>query len=106
MDGDADDADTPRRPAPPTPTAASVKRVGGGYEWRRSERYTEALAAAATYNTYRALPREAGALAATDVAVLAEILKAAEAEVDAAAGGTASPTQQVREVGLPLKRRV
>lgn len=86
-DGD----DTPRSPTPPTPS--TVRRVGGGYEWTRSERYTEAMTAAAAYNCYRALPCDGAALTATDVALLAEILKAAEAELDAGGSGGA-PAQQ------------
>lgn len=79
------------------PCLQPCRRVGGGYEYERSERYTEALVAAAAYDTYRALPRDGAALTATDVAMLAEIFKAAEAEVDvAASAGRPTPVQQVR----------
>jgi hypothetical protein len=57
--------------------------VGGGFEYVRSERYTEAAAAAAAYDTYRALPPGGGPHTATDVAVLAEILRTAESELTA-----------------------
>lgn len=86
-------ADTPPRPAPPQPT--TVRRVGGGFEYVRSERYTEAAAAVAAYDTYRALPPGGGPHTATDVAVLAQILRAAEAELDCA-GDSALGQQQVR----------
>ena len=53
----------------------------------RSQRFTEAMQAAAVYDTYSALPADGAAHTATDVALLAEILKAAEAELDAAGQG-------------------
>ena len=45
------------------------------------------MQAAAVYDTYCALPADGAAHTATDVALLAEILKAAEAELDAAGQG-------------------
>ena len=89
-------AATPPRPPPPAPT--SVRRVGGGYAYARDDNYTEALAAAAAYDTYRALPPCEGAHTATDVAVLAAVLLEAEAEADAAAppASADAPLQQVR----------
>lgn len=75
-------ADTPLRPPPPPPTA--VCRVGGGFEYVCAEPYTEALEEQAAYDTYRALPPSGGGHTATDVALLANILQAAEAELDAA----------------------
>lgn len=86
-------ADTPPRPVPPQPT--TVRRVGGGFEYARSERYTEAAAAVAAYDTYRALPPGGSQHTATDVAVLAQILRTAEAELDRA-GDSAPGQQQVR----------
>lgn len=71
-----------------------MRRVGGGFEYLRSERYTEAAAAVAAYDTYRALPPGGGPHTATDVAVLAEILRTAEAELDS--GGDTAGQQQVR----------
>ncbi|PSC71639.1 arginine N-methyltransferase [Micractinium conductrix] len=99
-DGD----DTPRSPTPPTPS--TVRRVGGGYEWTRSERYTEAMTAAAAYNCYRALPCDGAALTATDVALLAEILKAAEAELDAGGSGGAPAQQATLSQVLRAHQRV
>lgn len=75
--------DTPPRPPPPPPTV--VRRVGGGFAYERGEHYTEAVAEQAAYEAYRALPPDGGQHTATDVALLAEILREAEAEADAAA---------------------
>ena len=91
--------DTPPRPPPPPPT--SVRRVGGGYEYARGERYTEAAAAQAAYDTYRALPPGGGPHTATDVAVLAHILRAAEAELDGSGSTTAGQAQVRRCAPVP-----
>lgn len=78
----SDTAETPRRPDPPSPT--TVRRVGGGFIYQRDDRYTEAVEATAAFETYRALPANGTAHTATDIAILTEILKAAEVELDAA----------------------
>ena len=77
-------ADTPPRPLQPTTT---VRRTGGGFLYQRPERFTDAAAAAAAYDTYRALPCDAAAHTATDITLCAEILKAAEDEQDAGGHG-------------------
>lgn len=87
-------AATPPRPPPLPPT--SVRRVGGGFEYVRCQRYTEAAAVVAVYDTYRALPPGGGPHTATDVAVLADILRTAEAGLD-------SEQQQVRWQGNQLQ---
>lgn len=93
-------SETPPRPPPPPPTV--VRRVGGGFDYQRGERYTDAVAEQAAYEAYRALPPGGGQHTATDVALLAEILRSAEAEADAAppAGGQL----QVRVAGAPQRR--
>ena len=74
-------ADTPLPPTPPTPT--SVKRVGGGFEYHRSERFTEATELQAVYELYRALPAGGAAYTGLEVDVLARVLCEAEAAADA-----------------------
>lgn len=100
--------ESPSETQPPTPPSPpSVRRVGGGFEYASSPKYSAAVLNAAAYQTYKALP-SAGCCPYTvdDVRVVSLILRHAETACPARGTGAVSSCWLTRGEAVVFWERV